>query len=68
MTLRLVEITSVIDHGTFVILAGHTVDDHRPIRIVCDHRPFAVFWQAWSAAEFSQPVTDDPNAQTLRFD
>jgi hypothetical protein len=68
MKSRLVEITQVIDHGTVVVLAGHIVDDKRPIRIVCDHRPFAVFWHAWSAAEFPQPVVYDPNAHTLRFD
>ena len=68
MSGRALLLIRVIDHGSIVLLVGRDPTNHRLVHIVCDRRPFATFWQGWSAADFPQPVTYDDESQTLRLE
>jgi hypothetical protein len=68
MSERALLLIRAINHGSIVLLVGRDPTNEQLIYIACDHRPFATFWQGWSAAGFPQPVTYDDESQTLRLE
>jgi hypothetical protein len=51
-----IRIDRIVDFGTVVSLVGVDTGTAMPVTIHIDHRPFAAFWEAWSATGFPQPI------------
>lgn len=64
----LIEIDAIVDHGTIVTMVGRDAETGRPVHVHFDHRPFAAFMAAWSAAGWPQPLSWDASTETLSFE
>jgi hypothetical protein len=62
-----IRIDRIVDFGTAVSLIGIDTDTNEPVTIHVDHRPFAVFWQAWWEAGLPQPVEYDADRLVLHL-
>lgn len=63
-----IRIDRIVDFGTVVSLVGIDTETAMPVTIHVDHRPFAVFWQAWWEAGLPQPVEYAADQLMLHLD
>jgi hypothetical protein len=63
-----IRIDRIVDFGTVVSLVGIDTETAMPVSIHVDHRPFAVFWQAWREAGFPQPIEYEADRLMLHLD